>query len=120
MRAYKQTAVQFYSKLFISAVILLILSACKGSESPGSHFISGDPDDIDAGSDFITGDPDVIEEFCNSPWLQPGPNCGVDGQTPRVLPVCAGDQPGIIDALVRERAEAGIDSVVRLAVLQGA
>ncbi|WP_455217825.1 hypothetical protein, partial [Kaarinaea lacus] len=84
MHVDKQAVVQFGPKLLFSVIILLILSACNGSNAPGSA--------------FITGNSATVNEFCNSPWLQPGPNCGVDGQTPRVLPVCAGDQPGIIDA----------------------
>lgn len=85
MLANKQTAVQFTPRLFFSGLILLVLSACGGGGTPGSG--------------FITGNSDVINDFCNSPWLQPGPNCGgPNGTTPRVLPVCSGDQPGIIDA----------------------
>jgi hypothetical protein len=87
MRTNKQTAVQFAPKLFLSGIILFILSACGGGGTPGSGFITGN------------GNSGVSADFCNSPWLQPGPNCGgTNGTTPRVLPVCAGDQPGIIDA----------------------
>lgn len=98
MCANKQPVVQFMPKVLLSAIILMMLTACGGGGTPGSEIIAGDPDDINAGSGFITGNSDAINEFCNSPWLQPGPNCGLDGVTPRVLPVCAGDQPGIIDA----------------------
>lgn len=87
MRAHQQAIVEIGRRIIIFSIFAIGLTACGGGGTPGSGFISGDPG--------------IANEFCNSPWLQPGPNCGTDSNgvlVPRVLPVCEGDQPGIIDA----------------------
>ena len=99
MRANKQSAMQLKLQLLLTAAILVLLAACNGTGTPGDGITNGNSnDDGTPGSGFVTGGGGLSnDEFCNSPWVQPGPNCGADG-TARILPVCAGDQPGIIDA----------------------
>ncbi|MCK4585957.1 MAG: hypothetical protein KAU29_01355, partial [Gammaproteobacteria bacterium] len=101
MRANKQSAMQLKTQLLLTAAILVLLTACNGTGTPGDGITNGNGDgDGTPGSGFTTGSGGLSnDEFCNSPWVQAGPNCGADGTgTPRILPVCAGDQPGIIDA----------------------
>lgn len=101
MGANGQGGVFITPHYLLIGIFLLILSGCgggsgSGGSSGGAFTGSGG---TTSGSSVFTSSSTSTTDFCNSPWVQPGPNCGgPGGTTPIVLPVCAGDQAGIIDA----------------------
>ncbi len=82
MRASRPSVVQHALQRLLVAAVLFVLSACGGGDGKPSTTFVGSPIAL-------------AIEFCNSPWIQPGPNC--DGILAQPLPLCIGDATGIID-----------------------